>query len=306
MANISLPDCSAPLSFELRYRPPYDWPELLQFLASRAISGVEMVQSNAYYRTVRIAKDGQERSGWIEVTPAKRHPSLCVFASASLADSLPGLSARIEHLLDLSCDPAPINIVLGSLASSSPGRRVPGAFDGFEVAVRAILGQQVSVASARTLAGRFAAAFGGSLATPFAGINRIFPSAATVAVLQTADVARLGVIGSRAQTIIALAQALRDDQLRLTPGTNVELTMTQLRALRGIGVWTAQYVAMRALAWRDAFPHTDLGVMKALGESNPKRVLERAEAWRPWRAYAVMHLWASLKTGAATRIADSA
>jgi AraC family transcriptional regulator of adaptative response / DNA-3-methyladenine glycosylase II len=171
---------------------------------------------------------------------------------------------------------------------------VPGAFDGFEVAVRAILGQQVSVAGARTVAGRFVAAFGEPLETPFRSINLVFPSAGKIAGLPYGRIARLGMPGARARTVIAIARAVADGKIELIPNADVDATLEKLRALPGVGEWTAQYIAMRALAWPDAFPHTDLGVMKALGETNARKILEAGEAWRPWRAYAVMHLWQSL------------
>jgi len=171
---------------------------------------------------------------------------------------------------------------------------VPGAFDGFEVAVRAILGQQVTVAAARTVAGRFAAALGEPADTPFSALTTVFPTAARVAETPPGRIARLGMPGARARTVIALAQAVADGNLVLMPNADIEATLDRLRALPGVGEWTAQYIAMRALAWPDAFPHTDLGVMKALGMKEARRVLAAGEAWRPWRAYAVMHLWNSL------------
>jgi AraC family transcriptional regulator of adaptative response / DNA-3-methyladenine glycosylase II len=196
--------------------------------------------------------------------------------------------------MDLSCNPTEVANVLGRLAQRRPGMRVPGAFDGFEVAVRAILGQQVTVAAARTIAGRFAAALGDPVETPFGALTTVFPTAARVADTTAGLIARLGMPEARARTVVALARAVADRNLVLTPHTDIEATLERLRTLPGVGEWTAQYIAMRALAWPDAFPHTDLGVMKALGEKNPHRVLEAGEAWRPWRAYAVMHLWNSL------------
>jgi len=157
--------------------------------------------------------------------------------------------------------------------------------------VRAIVGQQVSVAAARTVAGRIAAAFGDPVQTPFGSIHRAFPSARKVADLPYGQIARLGMPGARANTIIGIACAIADGRLELVPNADIDGTLEKLRALPGVGEWTAQYLAMRALAWPDAFPHTDLGVMRALGERNPQRVLEMGEAWRPWRAYAVLHLW---------------
>src|SRR5262245_41298944 len=207
----------------------------------------------------------------------------------------PLVLGRVKALMDLSCHPAEVTRALGALAARHPGVRVPGAFDGFEVAVRAILGQQVSVAAARTLAGRFVAAFGAPVETPFAAPGFTFPAAADVAGRTPRDIARIGMPLARAQTVLALARAVAQGELELVPHADIERTLASLRELPGIGEWTAQYIAMRALAWPDAFPHTDLGVMKALGEKRPQRVLATAEAWRPWRAYAVMHLWRSLK-----------
>jgi AraC family transcriptional regulator of adaptative response / DNA-3-methyladenine glycosylase II len=202
--------------------------------------------------------------------------------------------ARVKALMDLSCNPTEVAEALGGLAQLRPGMRVPGAFDGFEVAVRAILGQQVTVAAARTVAGRFAAALGDPVDTPFGALTTVFPTAARVADTAPGSVARLGMPEARARTVIALARAVAAGSLVLTPHTDIEATLEGLRALPGVGEWTAQYIAMRALAWPDAFPHSDLGVMTALGEKNARRVLEAGESWRPWRAYAVMHLWNSL------------
>jgi AraC family transcriptional regulator of adaptative response / DNA-3-methyladenine glycosylase II len=183
---------------------------------------------------------------------------------------------------------------LGELAGLRPGMRVPGAFDGFEVAVRAILGQQVTVAAARTVAGRFTAALGDPVDTPFDGLTTVFPTAARVADTPVGLITRLGMPAMRARAVIALARSVADGGLMLVPSTDIDATMERLQALPGLGEWTAQYIAMRALAWPDAYLHTDHGVMKALGEKNARHVLEAAEVWRPWRAYAVMHLWNSV------------
>jgi AraC family transcriptional regulator, regulatory protein of adaptative response / DNA-3-methyladenine glycosylase II len=285
------------LTFELSFRPPYDWPSLIDFLRARSVNAVEEADTSSYRRTVRIAQNGQAHTGWVEITPHRRKPVLRAAVSASLAKVLPALLSRVKHLMDLSCNPAEVAEVLGPLAAAKPGLRVPGAFDGFEVAVRAVLGQQVSVAAARTLAGRFAAAFGTPVGSPFSGLCTTFPASERIAELTAADISGLGVLPSRARTIIELAKALARDQVRLTPGADVTATLDSLRSIPGVGEWTAQYIAMRALAWPDAFPHTDLGVMKALGERTGRRVLAAADRWRPWRAYAVMHLWAALGSG---------
>jgi len=282
------------LNFELSFRPPYDWSAVSAFLAARAIAGVETVEAGRYRRTARIGVDGKQHTGWIEVSPSPKKPALRVAVSASLAKALPPALSRVKTLMDLSCNPAEIAQALGALAKGRPGLRVPGAFDGFEMAVRAILGQQVTVVAARTVAGRFAAAFGDAVDTPFESLNKIFPAAERVAELPYGRIARLGMPGARARSVIALARAVADGKLVLMPNAGIEATLDRLRELPGVGEWTAQYIAMRALAWPDAFPHTDLVVKKALGETDARKVLAAGEAWRPWRAYAVMHLWNSL------------
>ena len=282
------------LNFELSFRPPYDWPALSGFLSTRAVAGVEAVEEGRYRRTACITLAGKTQLGWIEVSPSTRKPALRVTVSASLAKALPPVLSRVKTLMDLACNPAEVASALGALARRHPGLRVPGAFDGFEVAVRAILGQQVSVVAARTVAGRFAAAFGDPIETPFAALTTVFPTAERIADLPYGHIARLGMPGARARSVLALAQAVAGGELDLMPNANIDATLEKLRALPGVGEWTAQYIAMRALAWPDAFPHSDLGVMKALGETRPAGVLAAGEAWRPWRAYAVMHLWQSL------------
>ena len=280
----ALPDS---LTFELSYRPPYDWSAIQQFLAARAIGGVEEVEAGAYRRIVSL----KHHTGWIQVTPSEKKSTLQVIVSASLVRTLPPVLARVKHLFDLSCNPREIGEVLGPLAAANIGLRVPGAFDGFEIAVRAVLGQQISVAGARTLAGRFVTAFGTPVETPFEALTHAFPSSARIATLATGDIASLGIIATRSNSIIELAKAVDTGKLRLTPGVDVPQTIEILKAIPGIGEWTAQYIAMRALAWPDAFPHSDLVVMKVLGTKKPKEALVAGEAWRPWRAYATMHLW---------------
>src|SRR5258705_3460787 len=283
------------LKCELSFRQPYDWSAVSAFMGVRSIGGVETVEGSCYRRTVRILIDGKEHLGWIAIEMAPKKPTLCVAVSASLAKALPPVLSRVKALMDLACHPAEVSEALGALAKRRPGLRVPGAFDGFEIAVRAILGQQVTVAAARTVAGRFAEAFGEAITTPFDSLTTLFPSAARVAELPPGRIARLGMPGARARTVVALARAVADGRLVLMPNADVEATLETLRALPGVGEWTAQYIAMRALSWPDAFPHTDLGVMKALGETDARRVLAAGATLLPWRAYAVMHLWQSLK-----------
>lgn len=276
---------------EVAYRPPLDWDSLLAFLVGRASQGAEALDGRRYGRTVQT---GGSR-GWITVEPIPERPALRVTLAAGLAPVLRPTLARVRRLFDLQADPLPIAAHLGPLADAHPGLRVPGAFDGFEVAVRAVLGQQVTVRAASTLAGRFAAAFGDPVATPLASLTHLPPTPARVAAARPEDLIALGILATRAHSILALARAVASGEISLEPGGDLEETMTRLKALPGIGEWTAQYIAMRALAWPDAFPHTDLGIRKAMGGATPKRLLETAERWRPWRAYAAMHLWKSLE-----------
>ena len=279
--------------FDLAYRPPYDWPWLLGFLAARSVAGVERVDGDRYRRTLRIeaADDRAAAAGWIEVLPSARAHALRVRVDPSLIAALPQVLERIRRLLDLACAPDEVAAALGSLAEGRPGIRLPGAVDGFELAVRAILGQQVTVRAAHTLAGRIVALLGTPIETPFDAVTHLFPSAAVVAQVEPSRLAALGIVSQRARAIVGLAREVADGRLRLDAAAEPQATIEALCALPGIGDWTAQYVAMRALAWPDAFPATDLGVLKALGVTTRRAAIERAQAWRPWRAYAVMHLW---------------
>ena len=283
------------LAFDLAYRPPYDWEAMLGFLARRAIPCVEHIDT-AYQRSVRLTANGKAHAGWISVEPSPRRSALRVVVGSSLAGALPQLLSRVKHLFDLACHPEEVAASLGGLADAHPGLRLPGAIDGFEVAVRAILGQQVTVASATTLAGRLVMAYGEPVALASPHLTRLFPAAAVLAALPPGDVAKLGIVGARARAIVALAQAVAHDGLRLDRSAPLEATLAALQALPGVGPWTAQYIAMRALAWPDAFPHPDVAVLKAMREPSAARALQQSQAWRPWRAYAVLHLWKSLES----------
>lgn len=289
------------LVFELAYRPPYAWEPQLGFLALRCAGGVESVSGGRYLRTVAIARGTTVHYGWIAVAHRARRNTLQVTLSDSLARVVPEVLARVKHLFDLACRPDEIVHRLGGLATDRPGLRVPGAFDGFEMAVRAVLGQQITIQAARVLAGRLAVTFGEPVKMPFTGVEHAFPLPASLAGASGDELGGLGIIRSRQRAIHALAAACAAGELVLAPGADIERTLEKLRALPGIGEWTAQYIAMRALAWPDAFPHTDYGVMKALAETAPRRVLEIAEQWRPWRAYAVVHLWNTLPFKEKTR-----
>lgn len=280
----------------LAYRPPFAWRPLLGFLKARTIAGVEIVEDTSYARTV--AENGRE--GWFRVSPVEGTAELSVELSISLLPALALVLSRIKQLFDLSARP---DVIDGRLASDrrlaplvrrTPGMRVPGAFDGFELALRTILGQQISVSAATTISGRLAQKFGHALETPVSGLTRASPTAARIASLDPAKLVRLGVTSARARAIVELAQAYAGGGLRLESaplGADIET----LRRLRGVGDWTAQYIAMRALRRPDAFPADDLGLLKATGYRNARALRQASASWKPWRAYAAMHLWYSLK-----------
>jgi AraC family transcriptional regulator of adaptative response / DNA-3-methyladenine glycosylase II len=289
------------LTVRLGFRPPMAWPLLLKFLADRAIPGVELVEDNRYWRATQIGQSSGQSKGWISVERIEGANALRVEVSLSLARRLPSLLARIKNLFDLDAHPQLIEARLGEderlrgMAPWHSGLRLPGAFDGFEMAMRAVLGQQISVAAARNIAGRITEAFAEPIETPNPNLNRASVSAASLSQAGVADLTRFGLTGKRAECLIALARAVAEGEVRLEPGVDVGATIERLKRLPGIGDWTAQYIAMRALRWPDAFPHSDLGLRKALGETSSKRILEIAENWRPWRAYALMHCWNGLR-----------
>ncbi|HET9046276.1 MAG TPA: AlkA N-terminal domain-containing protein [Casimicrobiaceae bacterium] len=292
-----LPDA---LRFELAFRPPYAFDAILDFLRDRAIPGIENVGAHAYTRTLTITHRGTMHTGVIDVRRLPRKSALAVQLSASFARVVPQALARVKHAFDLACDPNEIDAHLGPLAVAHPGLRVPGAFDGFELGVRAIVGQQVSVRAARTLLGRVVRTHGealeGAMAAATVENAYRFPTATAIAVAGAAAVAQCGLTPARARTIVALAEAVAAGGLVLEPGVDVEATIERLRALPGVGPWTAHYIAMRALRWPDAFLANDLVVLRAMNETRPARAEAASAAWRPWRAYAVMHLWKGAST----------
>jgi AraC family transcriptional regulator of adaptative response / DNA-3-methyladenine glycosylase II len=281
------------LALTLAYRPPHDWPAMLAFLGARAVPGVELVRGDVYLRTARV---GAHR-GWLAVAPVPGRAALRAEISLSLSAALMPLRARLRRLFDLDAQPATIaahlarDPRLAARVEARPGLRVPGAFDGFEAAARAVLGQQVSVAAATTLAGRLAARFGDAIATPHAELTRLAPTPDRIAAAADGALAAIGVPRSRARTLAALARAVAHGELSLDAPAEIEAALERLVALPGIGPWTAHYLAMRAFGWPDAFPETDLGVRRALGGVTGPRARALAEPWRPWRAYGVTHLW---------------
>lgn len=286
----------------LPYRPPYDWPAMIGFLAARAIDGVEAVASGVYRRVIDLGG----ATGAIEVADAPDRSALRVTVRFPRLEALPSIIARIRRVFDLGADTAAIvaelarDPALASLVAARPGLRVPGAWDGFEIAVRAILGQQITVAAARGLAGKLVAAFGEPVACGGAavGLTHAFPRPERFGV---DGVAALGMPRARAAALAGLAAAQLDDPLLFDPRADLDAAVSRLRALPGVGEWTAQYIAMRALRENDAFLAGDVALQRVLARNGrrptAKDLLARAESWRPWRAYAVLHLWTADAAG---------
>ncbi|HRN06618.1 MAG TPA: AlkA N-terminal domain-containing protein [Ottowia sp.] len=284
------------IAVTLGFRPPYDVREMLQFLQQRGIAGVEQIDQSTHTvaRTLRLDDDTR---GWIACRFEPEQHRVQVRVAESLAPQLPRVIARVRAWLDLDADPAAIHAVLGADFPALAGLRVPGTLDGFELAVRAVVGQQVTVAAARTLTTRLVERFGTPLATPIDGLTRLFPSPAALAAASGDELGQLGLVRQRQAAIHALAQAVSSGQISMHAGADVAATMDALKALPGIGAWTADYIALRALRWPDAFPSGDVALQKALspdGQRLTARAAEgRAERWRPWRAYAVIRAWHS-------------
>jgi AraC family transcriptional regulator of adaptative response / DNA-3-methyladenine glycosylase II len=284
------------LPITLAYREPFDWKGLLGFLGPRATLGVEVVAADAYTRTARIGS----HVGWVRVSPIPGRAALRADVSVSLAPVLMPLVARLRQLFDLDARPDTVaahlrrDVLLRRLVTKRPGLRVPGAFDGFEIAVRAILGQQVSVAAATTFAGRLATAFGEPVTTNEPVLRALFPTAARLARASVTELASIGLTKSRAHSLGALARAVDSGEVRLDARGDPAVASEALLKVPGIGPWTASYVAMRALGAPDSFPEGDLALRRALGDLSARDALTRAESWRPWRAYAALHLWTSL------------
>ncbi|MDR7341613.1 AraC family transcriptional regulator of adaptative response / DNA-3-methyladenine glycosylase II [Pantoea alhagi] len=280
----------------LSYRPPYNWQTMLDFLRLRALKNVEWVDDNRYLRTVQL---GRYR-GWICVTHVAQKNALQVEFSHALTGALPALLRRLRNLFDLNAHPQCIDEhlrqdpLLSESIERDPGLRVPGAFDGFEMTVRAVLGQQITVKAATTLGGRFVSAFGEAFATPFPELTRLAPTPQRIAEANVDEIACLGIVSARARSILALAAGCAGGDLQLDACTDPEAMMQKLKQLPGIGDWTAAYIAMRALRWPDAFPAGDIVVRNNLGKISAKQAEVRSAAWQPWRSYAVMHIWKNL------------
>jgi len=284
------------VTVKLGFRPPYDWDAILSFLRARAIPGIELVSGSRYARTIAIGDD----RGVVVIEPGEKN---CLKATVRVANlrTLPAIIARIRRVFDLAADPVAIgahlsqDAALAPYVAARPGLRVPGAWDGFELAVRAILGQQITVSAATRLAGQLVARFGEKITTFDHELSHVFP---TPRQLAEADLAVIGMPNPRRMALSALAAAVAADPNIFGPRRSLDEAITQLRSLAGIGEWTAQYIAMRELREPDAFPAADIGLLRAMRDRNgvrpsPAAMLAHAEQWRPWRACAALHLWAS-------------
>lgn len=289
------------LAIQLPYRPPFDWSRLLGFFSARATPGVERVQDGRYLRTIAIG----DARGIVDIRDTGRHLLLSLHGMST--DSLFTVVQRVRGMFDLDASTHEIakvlsqDAVLRPLLQKNPGVRVPGSWNGYELAVRAILGQQVSVSAATTLAGRIVNRYGERIDIPVDGVvetpDRLFP---TPQKLLRARLENLGIVGARAQTIRSLSRAIIDGELSFDIAERAETLRSSLLAIKGIGNWTAEYVAMRVLKDPDAFPASDLGLLRAfdgagVARMKPAGLAARAEAWRPWRAYAALLLWGSPK-----------
>ncbi len=294
------PPAAGCVTVHLAYRPPYDTAAMTGFFERRQIDGVEWVEpgQGQIARTLRLQQAGLDVQGWYLARFDPKHTQLLLQVSDSLRQVLPQVIRRVRHCLDLDADPHAINAVLHAQFPNGDALRVPGSPDGFELAVRAVLGQQITVAAARTLAQRLVAQWGDTVPTPHVRLSRLFPTAQALASASADTLGALGIVRQRQGAIQALARAVAGGQLRLSPGADVAATMSALKALPGIGDWTAHYIAMRALRWPDAFPSGDVALHKALGLQHlphPARAAEAlSQAWRPWRSYAVLRAWHAL------------
>ena len=291
------------INLSLGYRPPFRWKEIIGFLSTRAIKGVELVENGEYLRTVILVNSkGEKVSGWIEISHNEKKKQINVNISETLLSVIPQILSLVRNLFDLYSDPTIVYESIKSMNDIRPGlavlgTRVPGSFNAFEMVVRAVLGQQITIKAAGTLASRIVENYGESIDTGINGLTHTFP--APEKILSMGDSIRenfgvLGVISARSNTIYELAKAINNGTLNLSMSSQPEEEIKMLMNIKGIGSWTAKYIAMRTMGYPDAFLETDVGVKKALYEFNPKEIVNMAENWRPWRSYATVNLWNSL------------
>ena len=286
----------------LGYRPPYDIAAMLGFLRTRQIHAVEFSAPDELRigRSLRLESGGKTVSGWLMANFDPLQHQVLLRVSDSLRSVLPIVIMKLRAALDLDANPQTINAVLHESFPSGDGLRVPGTMDGYELAVRAVLGQQITVAAARTLAQRIVDRFGEPIETPYPELTRLFPTPAMLAQAEGDALGQLGIVKQRQAAIVGIARAVAEKRIALHSGVDVQATIAALKALPGIGDWTAHYIAMRALRWPDAFPAGDIALHKALNvqqEKSPARAAEAAsQIWKPWRSYAVIRAWSTLNT----------
>lgn len=288
------------ITLRLAWRPPYDIDGVLRYFGQRALQGVEAVEGRALRRSIAIHHGGHALAGWFEASFDPERHEVRLRLAPVLAPVAGHVAQRVRQGLDLDADPSLIDPVLaaGLQLPPIPGIRVPNGFDGFEIAARVVLGQQVTVAAARTLVQRLVDRFGAPVESPWGPqVARCFPSPATIAAADPEVIGKLGIVRQRVRALQALAAAVHEGGLQLHRGAPLAATVERLQSLPGIGPWTVQLIALRALAWPDAFPASDIGVLNALGSRDVAAAEAVSQAWRPWRAYAVMRLWRTLETG---------
>ena len=276
---------------------------MVDFWLKRQVNTIEIIAACAYStaltRSFSLQIGEKYYAGWVNVRFDEARCQVLLELSNSLLPALPTIIARTRAALDLDADPQAINAVLGAHFPGTEGLRVPGALDGFEVAIRAILGQQVTVAAGRTFTQRLVDTYGAPITTPWPELSRLFPTPQALAQAEPTALGALGIVRQRQAAIIALSQAVANGQINLNTCARALQTVEQLKTLPGIGDWTAQYIAMRALRWPDAFPAGDVALHNALGvrgEKDPAKAAEAAsQAWRPWRSYAVLRAWQKLQ-----------
>ncbi|WP_299766467.1 DNA-3-methyladenine glycosylase 2 family protein [Ramlibacter sp.] len=282
----------------LGYRPPYDAVAMLDFFRTRAIVGMEFVEATKLGRTLALDVGGQRWQGWLVIEFDQAHSQLVLRVGESLWAALPLLIRRVRSAFDLDAEPQAINARLHGSFPLGDGLRVPGSLSGYELAVRAVLGQQITVAAGRTLAQRLVQRFGTPVETPYPQLNQLFPAPEALATAAGDALGQLGIVRQRQAAIVGIARAVAQGRVQLHAGADVQATIAALKELPGIGDWTAQYIAMRALRWPDAFPAGDVALHKAMGlreSRQPARAAEAAaQAWKPWRSYAVIRAWSSL------------
>ncbi|MBC5784354.1 helix-turn-helix domain-containing protein [Ramlibacter sp. USB13] len=292
------PAREAACEVRLGYRPPYDVDAMLGFFRTRAIAGLEAITERSLSRTLALDAAGRRWEGWLTATFDEAHCQVLLRVSESLHGVLPLVIRRVRAAFDLDADPHAINARLHGSFPLGDGLRVPGALSGYELAIRAVLGQQITVAAARTLAQRLVERFGTPVATPDPALRHLFPAPEVLAAAEGDALGQLGIVRQRQAAIVAIARAVAEGRVALHAGADVAATTTALKELPGIGDWTAQYIAMRALRWPDAFPAGDVALHKALGVREAKQPAREAEAasqaWKPWRSYAVIRAWSAL------------